>query len=142
MSADTNGNVYLEAALAETAARLAAKRAAAIDSLRQLAGFLEANPSIELPYEMGGAVFVELYEARAAMQAAPGGWSKDATDNYWAYERTMPGNVKYTMYVNRADICRKVKIGTMHVEAVPEHDEPIYKWDCAPVDELDVQAEG
>jgi hypothetical protein len=138
----SESNVYLEEALAETAMRVAAKRLAAIDGLRQLADFLENNPSVELPYEMGGAVFVELDEARAAMQAAPGGWSKDVTDNYWAYERTMPGSVKYTMYVDRANLCRKVKIGTRRIEAVPEHDEPIYKWDCAPVDELGMDEEG
>lgn len=136
----SESNVYLEEALAETAARVAAKRTAAIASLHKLADFLEAHPSIELPYTMGGSVFVELHEARAAMKAAPGGWSKQVTDNYWIYERSMPGNVVFSMCVGRAEYCRKIQIGTEHIEAVPAHDEPIYKWDCAPVDELDVPA--
>jgi hypothetical protein len=121
---------------AKLAAFVAKQRAASINGLRQLADFLERHPSVELPYTMGGAVFVELEEARAFMAAAPGGWAKDDAGNYWGYRKNFPGRVEYNVYVSREQLCQKVQIGTRHVDTVEAHEEPIYKWECAPVDEL------
>lgn len=120
------------------AAEQAERRASDIAGLRQLANWLEDHPGIEAPYAMGGAVFVELAEARDFMAEAPGGWDKRDSGDYWAYGRQFAGHVTYTAYVARENLCRKVQIGTKTVDAVPEHDEPIYRWECAPVDELDV----
>jgi hypothetical protein len=123
------------------AARKAAKRTAAIDGLRQLADMLERTPDVDLPHAMGGAVFVELDEARGYMAASPGGWRKEDSGDYWAYVKAYPGNVSFTAYVSRENLCRRVKIGTKEVDAVEAHTEDIFKWECAPADELDAAAE-
>lgn len=125
---------------ARRAAERADRRASDIAGLRQLANWLEDHPGLEVPYALGGAVFVELAEARAFMAEAPGGWEKKDSGDYWAYDRKFAGRVTYTAYVGREQLCQRVQVGTKTVEAVPEHDEPIYRWECAPVDELDTDA--
>lgn len=141
MTSNDNSQAIKDELEAEQAERRAAERRASnIAGLRQLANWLEDNPGIEMPYTMGGAVFVELTEVRAFMAEAPGGWDKKDSGDYWAYDRKFAGHVTYTAYVARENLCRKVQVGTKTVDAVPEHDEPIYRWECAPVDELNTDA--
>jgi hypothetical protein len=114
-----------------------------IANLRALADFLEANDTLPVPY----STYVTHYpstldEARTARKGT-NGWIKENDKNsaYVTYARRFGGDeygygtVGYEMTVSKRNSCKRVQVGTTHVEAVPEHDEPVYEWDCA--DEAD-----
>jgi hypothetical protein len=107
--------------------------------LRAMADWLDANPAVPLhPYsEVTISYFSDdIEEARAAREAARGGWRKQTspTDNYITYEHGDNGDqqfnqwsVTYALHVSKAATCERVQVGTKHVE---EHDEPVFEWKC------------
>jgi hypothetical protein len=114
----------------------AAERQAKIDGLRALAGWLEANPEVPIPYAIDATVFTDMAEARAIRKHAHG-WSKGGSGDWLTYMLSFAGDgysgVGYHILVAKADAsCRRVQKGVKHVEAVEAHDEPVYEWVCDP----------
>lgn len=120
------------------------KRRSIIAGLRELADALEQHPELPTPYGLEVDVFwrtddnarhdgrLTQADARGAMAALPGGWSKDGLGNYLEYKRAFGDHVAYALNLNRADVCKRVQVG---VRNVPAHDEPVYEWDCSPGDD-------
>ena len=109
-----------------------------INGIRALADFLEANPDVTLPYNVGINLFVEMAEARDIRKGTYG-WRKEADGNYFQYikdfcpELGKYNNVSLNVYVPKSeDTCKRVQTGTRTVEAVEAHEEPIYEWVCGP----------
>jgi hypothetical protein len=115
-------------------------RAVLTARLRAMADWLDANPGVPLsPYsEVQINYFTnDIEEARAAREAARGGWRKQTspTASYVTYEHgdTDGGEfagkwaVTYAIHVAKAATCERVQVGVRHVE---EHDEPVYEWKC------------
>jgi hypothetical protein len=112
-------------------------RAVFIARLRAMATWLEDNPAV--PVSPWMAVNISMFtdstaEARDAMAAAPGGWRKkvSATSDYTTYEHgddDIRNEVIYELHVRKDATCERVQVGVKHVE---EHDEPVYRWKCAP----------
>lgn len=120
-------------------------RSAKINGLRKMADWLEANSDIPIPRALGGCVFLDMSEARDIRKTAHG-WTKSTTEDYFQYTlRFAPDNpefngTNYIVYVQKSEqTCRRVQVGTKHVEAIEAHDVPVYEWQCEPVknDEAD-----
>lgn len=73
---------------------------------------------------------VNAQHVHVAMHKMPGGWVKETSEDYTAYTKTFCGRMKWVFKVSRATSCRRVMIGIKTVPAVPEHEEPIYEWQC------------
>lgn len=126
-----------------------AKRQGIIKGLRELADALEATPGLPTPYDVHTDLFWQLDDnaslagrltqdiARAAMAALPGDWSKSSpsTGSYISYDRSFGEYVTYSLNIDRADVCRRVQVGT---KTVPAHDEPVYEWECGPETDVSV----
>lgn len=113
-----------------------------IARLRGMADWLAVHPDLPIsPFcDVEISVFgQDLDGARGAMASAPGGWRKGTTaaSNFISYEHgdydpedPARWNVVYRIHVAKDDsTCERVQIGT---KFVPEHEEPVFEWKCAP----------
>jgi hypothetical protein len=71
-------------------------------------------------------------DARLSMDLTPGGWSKSMSDAYVSYVKNYGGNVQLDINIERAQVCRKVEVGTRTVPATEAHEVPVYEWECDP----------
>ena len=116
------------------------------NALYRLADFLDDNHDL-MPYS--GVTITRsadtLQEAREIMAASPGHWSKQNLSYAFVYTKTFTPEledfkyreVQFSVYVYKSEEstgCRRVDTGRVRhidaVEAVEEHDEPIYEWVC------------
>lgn len=77
-------------------------------------------------------------DARQVLRNAPGRWKKSVGDYSISYTRDYGNGVEFVLGLNRSQQCTKVQVGTRTVPAVPavpEHEEPVYEWDCGSVSE-------
>jgi hypothetical protein len=123
-----------------------AKRQGIIKGLRDLADALEQKPELPTPYSVEVDLFWQIADngglgddrirpehGRAAMAAMPGDWSKNSGDAYISYDRAFGPDVTYGINVDRAEVCRRVQVGTRNV---PARDEPVYEWQCDPAEDV------
>jgi len=127
---------------AATTSEMSDKRRGIIQGLRDMADALQAHPELPTPYDITVSIFWQIGDdgrlgehvrqehARAAMAALPGGWEKQADGgDFISYIRAFGPDVAYQINADRAEVCRRVQVGTRNV---PAHDEPVYKWECGP----------
>ena len=113
-------------------------------ALRMLADFYAAHPEAPQPYESDRLDFNLACEGRAGLEAVVrafgGRWTKHEANNlYYVFGHFGPFRLK--VYLNRAEVCDRVQIGTVRVPAVPErvipaspeHEAPVYEWRCGSV---------
>lgn len=118
------------------------KAIAMAHGLRQLAADLESG-ALPVPFDISITAFWALgddghiterltaEDARQAMTAAPGSWSKEYTGNYVSYRKSYGGgHVTYDISMDRTEVCRRVQVGTKEVPATDATTEPVYEWVC------------
>src|SRR5260370_24582354 len=117
------------------------KRQEIINGLLLLAYMLE-DESVPLPSNVTADVYWQHTEqdklgpgitqddARNVMHAAPGGWSKEFTDAYVNYTRTLSEFVTYQVSFGREQVCSRVQVGEKTVPATAERIVPVYEWKC------------
>lgn len=133
----------------------AAMRENPVGFLRAFADYLEAHPDIiagvhEFHY-VGFNAFTYGKEefTRLVRQAGAGEKVIDAADDYAPRARFYPNLGEFTgafcISIPKDSVCQRVQVGTKLVPAeperievkeivhtaVPEHEEPIYEWDCS-----------
>lgn len=125
-----------------------AHAAAMAAGLRQLAADLEAG-KLPAPFDVSAVSFWKLADgrlgddkltpddARDAMTAAPGGWSKEYLANYVTYRKDYGGSVRYDISLNREAVCRRVQVGVKEVPATEARTEPVFEWVCGDDDGAD-----
>lgn len=88
--------------------------------------------SVEAPTDDDPYAYAQLTpeHVRAAMAASPGHWRKASYENQITYTKDIGEAVRYRFHVSRATTCQQVQVGTKTVEAVPEHEVPVYEWRC------------
>lgn len=113
------------------------------DALRAMADDIVSG-AIPMPYDISVTAFWKMTDdgnlggmntvddARSAMAAVPGGWSKSLSGSYATYQKRYANHVTFGVSMDRGEVCRKVEVGTRHVEATEAHDEPVYDWVCDP----------
>lgn len=106
------------------------ERAAYVSGLRQLATFIEAHPSLPLPYAGSHNAFVETKAELAALARVGVKWQKTANDDFFTLRFAFDGHHSYEANVERAKVCRKVVIGTRIEPAQPEREVEEYHWVC------------
>jgi hypothetical protein len=104
-----------------------------IAGIRDLAAFLESHPDVPVDNVLAYS-YPDLGSARKATHLS-GHWTKEYAGNLIDYIKSFEPRVRLSLSVMRSEACKLVQTGTRHVEAVPEHDEPVYGWDCGPDDE-------
>lgn len=106
------------------------KREEFIAGLREVADFLEKNPSVPCPRYETLYVPTDKDGLREAAKA-PGHADKGAFGEQFYIDRTF-GPVKITFAADRAEVCRKVVKGTREVpeRVVPARTEEIIEWEC------------
>lgn len=113
-------------------------RAEMIANLRAMADLLEQHENLPVPYSVFLGVYPETMEAARTARKGIFGWRKEAAPSaaFTEYSLSLGGNefgsVTYAMSVAKTDTCKRVQVGTKHVEA---HDIPIYEWDCKPTED-------
>lgn len=134
---------------------LAALRENPVGFLRAFADYLEMRPDIiagvhEFHYSGFNAFAYGKEEfTRLVSQAGPGEKVIDPADSAFPRARFYPDLGKFSgvfcISVPKDSVCQRVQVGTKIVEAVPErvevkeivhtavpeHEEPIYEWDCS-----------
>lgn len=109
-----------------------------IANLKALTAALETHPDLPIPYGVYVSCYVSTEQARAGRKGIPG-WTKTSTPEsaYTHYEKCFGGGsscdrsaVVFEMSVPKSETCQRVQAGTRHVDEVPAHDEPVWRWDC------------
>ena len=100
-----------------------------IQSLRDLANWLDAHPDVPTPASMQVNTFVLTKdELRAVAKASPA-WAKLDFGEYMALRHTI-GSIEYDINVARGEVCRKVVTGTKVIPAQPEKTVEDFRWVC------------
>lgn len=118
------------------------------DGLRMVADFLEAHPEIDLPEPSLTCYSVTSKEKAATIAKAlssGGRCEKDYSNDLVTLKRAF-GCVTLHYHGMRYNVCEQVKVGTRIVpeqyvppqpategHVVPEHEEAVYEWRCAPL---------
>lgn len=107
------------------------RRRACVSGLRQLADFIEANPSLPVPYGDNLNVFVGGKDDLARL-ARVGGvrWEKNATADYFYLKTYFDGGHSYEINIERQKVCRKVVTGTRVEPAKPSQVVEEFHWVC------------
>ena len=99
-----------------------------IHGLRELADFLDAHPTVEVPIYAMLNVFVNTKDELAA-HARTATWEKVYNGNWFTLRKEF-GTIKYEINATRDTVCRKVVKGTRVVPARPEHTVEEVEWVC------------
>lgn len=126
-----------------------------INGLRAMADMFAAHPEIPLPtwgiettlygYEIEEPEYrwenMTVAKAREIMALSPGGWDKKLEGGRLTYTKRFAGSsrVRYTLDLNREQVCKKVVTGVKHVEAktIEAHDIEEFEWVCTEPDAID-----
>ena len=114
-----------------------------LDNMKALVAFLEQHDNIPLPYWRDQYVY--LGTKQQVMDAVRGTgikWDKKVTD-YSFNLITKFGDIEFTLSVSRNEVCTSKVVGKKIIpfkpaeiiQAVPEHEEDILEWECAPLGE-------
>lgn len=126
----------------------AAAVAAPLAFLRAAADWMEAHPEVRLPYElvwsMPWSIYTHTRSEFTLNVKQAGSGVKDLTDAETA--KFYPDLGAFTgaleIRCSKAEVCERVQIGTRYVaeqprreeirvvEAVPAHEEPLYRYEC------------
>lgn len=106
-----------------------------IANLRAMADLFEQNPGMPVPWSVYMATYTDNMEVARSARRGVFGWKKEAspTTAHTDYNLSIGGNeygmgsVTYAISVTKADTCKRVQVGTKHIEA---QDIPVYEWDC------------
>ena len=121
----------------ETAATPSPARGQFIQGLRDLADFLDQHPAVPYPPYVQLNVFCQTKDEIAAVARAGGGWAKEYNGPWFYLKKTFGPDLELHIDIDREQVCRKVVIGTRHVDAQPAHDVEEVEWVC---DELTLLA--
>ena len=100
-----------------------------IQSLRDLADWLDAHPDVPTPDSVQLHTLVRTKdELRAVAKASPA-WAKLYFGEYMALRHTV-GTIEYDINIARSEVCRKVVTGTKVVPAQPETTVEDFEWVC------------
>ena len=105
--------------------------------LRAMADFLEARPDIEAPGCLTLNLFAHTREELTAI-VRNGTWTKSYNDDYMWVRKDFGGGITLEINIARAQVCRRVVIGTKVIPAKPEHHVDVVEWIC---DEASLLAE-
>ncbi len=114
------------------------ERESKIAGLRQLADFLESNPTAPMPYISDFSVY--LYEKADLIGLTKGLGKFDKKYSEWYLSLVKEfGPIKYQLHIGREQICEKKQVGVKKVpaqkrqiiKAQKAHEEPIYEWQCS-----------
>jgi len=115
--------------------------------LRKLADFYEAHAVDTWLHPAGGSLHVSLFywDDKSFARAIKGMGGNKVVDESYATVSRKFGDITVDMNIQRRHVCSKAQIGTTHVpeqtvaaveaqpeQTIPAHEEPVYKWDCAP----------
>ena len=100
------------------------------DSLRALAAFLDAHPSIDVSDQ--NITILKYCTTREALAdvARLGSWRKEYTASWFELHKDFGNGITIQAYTDRGQVCRQVVKGTRIVPAQPEREEPIVEWIC------------
>ena len=114
--------------------------------LRQLADWIESHPEIDLPENEIKNYGLYNKEKAATVARAMGGRVKKIWDDTLFTLSREFGPIVLSYLGTRSNICQQVKVGTRVVpeqyvpprpaqeaQTIPEHEEPVYEWRCAPL---------
>jgi hypothetical protein len=109
-------------------------RAEFVSALRAAADFFEANPQVPTPNYVAATVYADnLYQVRKATHLT-GSWGKTYSGNaYVNYSKkfgSTENGFQLDISLARDTVCKRVQVGTKHVESVEAHDEPVFEWKC------------
>lgn len=130
------------------------RRRELVANLRDMADFIENVEGVPLPdgialsvyqgilpFENGMHYGMDTKEGAALLADRIGSFNKAYTDNLITFRKTFGeyASIHWMMY--REKVCERVQVGTVRkaaepekvIPAVPEHDEPIYEWNCGSV---------
>ena len=113
-------------------------RAQFVSALRELADFIEAHPSLPVPFtSMQANVFVSTKTQLAELARTPGVFWEKTVDNNYFWLRKRFGQLRdngygasYDVNISRSEVCRKIVKGTRIVPAQPEHEVEEVEWVC------------
>lgn len=116
-----------------------------VQMLTRLANLYLEHPEAELPYEgchTGMSIYCHDKETFSATVAAFGGGAKDSDDAGLIYLPNAFKKLHLRIYGFKSGICERIEDGTKVIpeqvipareeEIIPEHEEPVYKWNCKP----------
>lgn len=107
-------------------------RAQALKELRQMIDFIARHPEIPVPTYVSFVTAVSTRDELATV-AKISGWKKDYSDNWFTLIKEF-GQHRLHVYIDRAEVCRKVKTGTKKIiPAQPEHEVEEFEWVCEDV---------
>lgn len=117
-----------------------------INGLRDLADWLEEKQdALEALNVYVGGVDLNLWPGdmsptregfRAMAALLPNPRDKLDLGSHLAVKHVFAPEVRAQVIAAKSDVCTRRQTGTHHVEAVPAHDEPVYGWDCEPLNIL------
>lgn len=89
--------------------------------------YSKEEPTEDNPYNTR---HLDVEDARIAMANLPGHWSKYVNQDTLYYVKEFGRTLRYYLNIDRTATCRRVQVGTKHIEATEAHDEPVYEWVC------------
>jgi hypothetical protein len=104
------------------------RRLALLDGLRDCIAFLEAHPTVPIPYDVTLNTFVDSREKMSEIARAAT-WEKHYSDDYFWLTQAF-GPVRLDINTRRETVCRKVVKGTKTLAAVPERVVEDVEWVC------------
>ena len=105
------------------------RRTAFIQSLRDLATFLEEHPAVWAPQYVNINAFVNTREEVVA-QARAASWEKVWNGDWFYLRKEFGPDLSLDVTADRGVVCRKVVTGTRVIEAQPEREVESYDWIC------------
>jgi hypothetical protein len=116
-----------------------AKRKEMLNGLQQFIREARKSPSIALPYSINICHYTGSKDAMVGIAKGLGTCEKVYGDWSFTLKKKYSENVIYEAFCSRDVVCEKKQVGTRKlaaepekvIPAVPEHEEPIYEWECS-----------
>ena len=109
------------------------RREEVIQGLRELADFLERNPTVPTPY---AGVTVDVFprdREELRQVAAAASWEKVYSTNWFWLQKDFSGGVSLHVDLERDQVCRRVVVGQRTIPAQPAQPEQLVdevEWMC------------